>query len=189
LRYAGEFSGFRIAAGIGYQDRSDVVNNAGDIDTSAVLRGESEWSAALSVMHVPSGLFAQGHYARGNDVGTSFGPTLATPAGFGDARIWLIQAGITKNWFGLGNTSLYGEYGNATDYAKGGVGPAPVLQSNLLTSDTTIYGIGIVQQIDSAAMELYLGWRRFNVDLGVVGVGNIAEDQLDLVHGGARIRF
>ena len=29
---------------------------------------------------------------------------------------WLIQGGISKNWFGYGNTSLYGEYGKAKDW-------------------------------------------------------------------------
>ena len=28
----------------------------------------------------------------------------------------MVQAGIQKNWFGFGNTSLYGEYGKATDW-------------------------------------------------------------------------
>jgi hypothetical protein len=27
----------------------------------------------------------------------------------------LIQAGVSKNWFGYGNTSVYGEYGIADD--------------------------------------------------------------------------
>ena len=33
-----------------------------------------------------------------------------------DTAHWLIQAGISKNWFGIGNTALYGEYGVATDW-------------------------------------------------------------------------
>ena len=27
-----------------------------------------------------------------------------------DATSWQIQGGITKNWFGMGNTAIYGEY-------------------------------------------------------------------------------
>jgi hypothetical protein len=169
LRYAGEFSGFRVAAGIGYQHR-DPVNTAGDLDQSAAAllgRGESEWSAALSVMHVPSGIFAQGHYAKSNDMGFVAGR---------DANIWLIQAGITKNWFGLGNTSLYGEYGNADDFLKS-AGAAN-------TSEVKFWGIGVVQQLDAAAMEVYLGLRSFETQANAVSA-----DDLNLVHGGARIRF
>ena len=45
-----------------------------------------------------------------------------------------------------------------------------------------------MQQIDAAAMEVFLGWRRFETDvnLGVLGTDSV---DLDLVHGGARIRF
>ncbi len=37
-------------------------------------------------------------------------------------------------------------------------------------------------------MELYLGWRRFDGD-GTDGLGGTSSGELDLVHGGARIRF
>ena len=60
------------------------------------------------------------------------------------------------------------------------------------SSEVNFWGIGVVQQIDAAAMELYLGWRRFDTSvsgiLGADAVGNGSSD-LDLVHGGARIRF
>ena len=36
-----------------------------------------------------------------------------------DADQWLIQAGITKNWFGLGNTALFGEYSKSNDWGAG----------------------------------------------------------------------
>ena len=92
----------------------------------------------------------------------------------------MVQAGITKNWFGLGNTSFYGEYGNAENYIRASVA--------LANSDVDFYGIGVVQQIDAAAMELYLGWRRFETNVTGAGAGSGSSD-LDLVHGGARIRF
>ena len=34
----------------------------------------------------------------------------------GNAWMWQIQGGITKNWFGLGNTAIYGEYAKAKDW-------------------------------------------------------------------------
>ena len=174
LRYAGEHGGFRIAAGIGYQEQ-DLNNAPGGLDTGMTgslavpaaadptTRAESEWSGSLALMHVASGLFIQGHYARSD----FFNGT--------DARFWMVQGGITKNWFGLGNTSLYGEFGNAEDYAKS--------SAVLNASDVDFFGVGAVQQIDAAAMEIFLGWRRFEVDR------NGVSQDLDLVHGGARIRF
>ena len=99
----------------------------------------------------------------------------------------MIQAGITKNWFGMGNTSFYGEYGNAEDYIKSGAAGA-IAGLPLASSEVDFYGIGVVQQIDAAAMEVFLGWRRFETDVVGAGAGSGTSD-LDLVHGGARIRF
>jgi hypothetical protein len=73
--------------------------------------------------------------------------------------------------------------------------PATIELPNSNTSEVTIFGLGVVQQIDAAAMEIYLGWRRFEVDElttdGANGVtlqpGGVRD--IDLVHGGARIRF
>ena len=56
------------------------------------------------------------------------------------------------------------------------------------TSNVDFFGIGVVQQIDAAAMEVFLGWRRFETDVTGAGAGSGNSD-LDLVHGGARIRF
>ncbi len=72
---------------------------------------------------------------------------------------WLVQAGIAQNWFGIGRTTLYGEYGKAND--TGGVWSATL---NGTQSDMRYYGLGIVQAIDAAAMELYAGYRNYNLD-------------------------
>ena len=80
VRYAGEFSGVRVAAGIGMQKQS----NPGQLDAggvavsggsspacvgclqpgSTIARADTEWSGSLAFLHVPSGVFAQGHYAK-----------------------------------------------------------------------------------------------------------------------------
>ena len=188
LRYAGEFGGIRVAAGIGYQAQDSTNTQPIQLDTGA-RNIDNEWSGSLALMHVGSGLFAQGHYAESE----FFNGT--------DAKFWMVQAGITKNWFGLGNTSLYGEYGEAQDFIKGGVASGASNLSVLFpaaSSDATFFGIGVVQQIDAAAMELFLGWRRFEVDVsGLAGAGSLTtpgapgngSSDLDIVHGGARIRF
>jgi hypothetical protein len=167
LRYAGEFGGIRVAAGIGYQEQDGTLTQPIQLDTGP-RNIDNEWSGSLALMHVASGLFAQGHYAESEFTNG------------GDASFWMIQGGITKNWFGMGNTSLYGEYGNAKNFVSS--------ISVIAGSDVDFYGVGVVQQIDAAAMELYLGWRRFDGD-GTDGLGGTSSGELDLVHGGARIRF
>jgi hypothetical protein len=184
LRYAGEFGGIRVAAGIGYEAQDSSPTQTVQLDNGA-RNMDNEWSASLSFMHVATGLFAQGQYARSEFLNG------------GDATYWLVQAGITKNWFGLGNTSFYGEYGEATDFIKSGpaaTGNASPANLNYLagSSDVEFYGLGVVQQIDAAAMELYLSWRRFETNVTGVGAPNVSANgssDLDLIHGGARIRF
>ena len=180
VRYAGEHGGFRVAAGIGYQEQSPSDTQTVQLDTGARFI-DNEWSGSLALMHVASGLFAQGHYARSEFLNGT------------DAKFWMIQGGITKNWIGLGNTSFYGEYGEATDFIKSGSSVAANIGTVQVTtgfpaasSEVNFYGVGVVQQIDAAAMEVYLGWRRFEVD---VNNGGPLSTELDLVHGGARIRF
>jgi hypothetical protein len=135
---------------------------------------DNEWSGSLAIMHVASGLFAQGHYARSEFLNGEEGD------------FWMVQGGIAKNWTGMGNTAFYGEYGEANDYIKSGpVGTPAGFPAD--SSEVTFFGIGVVQNIDAAAMELYLGWRRFESDVVEAGVADSAD--LDLVHGGARIRF
>ena len=175
VRYAGEFGGIRVAAGIGYEAQDPSATQLIQLDNGARSM-DNEWSASLALMHVASGLFVQGHYARSEFLNGT------------DANFWMVQGGITKNWFGLGNTSFYGEYGEATDFGKAGSTAAPFVPPDpLTTTQVDFFGLGAVQQIDAAAMEVFLGWRRFEVD--TVFGPNVASDRLDLVHGGARIKF
>ena len=84
----------------------------------------------------------------------------------------MLRAGIAKNWFGIGNTVLYGEY-NSWDNEN-------------VNNEATMWGLGIVQNVDAAALELYVAYKNLSVD--DVQVGNINEDA-HLLISGARIKF
>jgi hypothetical protein len=178
IRYAGEFGGIRVAAGIGYEQQDPSSTQLIQLDNGARAM-DHEWAGSLAAMHVASGLFVQGHYAKSEFLNGA------------DAHFWMVQGGITKNWFGLGNTSFYGEYGRANDYIKIGTNAAPFALTNTTgSSEVTFFGLGVVQQIDAAAMEVFLGWRRFETEVsGSAIAGANGSSDLDLVHGGARIRF
>jgi len=155
---------------------------------------------SASLLHVPSGLFAQGswiRFERPNQV------TEVTKTD--DGTLWHIQAGIAKNWFGMGNTALYGEYAKGTDL-QGTFSNSISLQDANATNEYTMWGLGIVQNIDAASMELYVGYRRHSLDrdaagliaagaLGALGIvqGPVAAggavDDIHIVHGGMRIGF
>jgi hypothetical protein len=248
LRYAGEFSGFRLAAGIGYEDSTDRQTSALGSTTIATSTGTlalpgagpndllgpdpevKAWGAGLSVLHVPSGLFAQGHYMAaefscitGNPAATTVTGVSGTTAsnlatGYwgqttdcrSDATQWLVQAGITKNWFGLGNTALYGEWGSNDGWGAGigpgrnasaAVIPGATTVNGIVDTSMTVWGVGIVQQVDAAASTLYLVYRHFSPDITCTGAGSICsgsaggaakgldvEDQ-QFIMGGAVVKF
>ena len=215
LRYAGEFSGFRVAAGIGYEDATDKPTNVGPVPggqaglagpANLVDAGEVKaWGAGLSVLHVPSGLFAQGHYMAANFDNPN--PATNPVTGYWgqvkdhkDSTQWLVQAGITKNWFGFGNTALFGEYSKSNDWGAGdGAGrnfsvasiPGAVAVNGVTSTELTVYGAGITQNIDAAATELYLNWRHFSADITAGGAqpSKLQTEDFDAIIGGARVKF
>jgi hypothetical protein len=216
LRYAGEFSGFRIAAGIGYENATDRATAATPGQGPANLAGprpEAEaWGGSLAVMHVPTGLFAQGHYmaaefsCNGATAGGYWGQSIDCKS---DADQWLVQAGIAKNWTGLGNTAFYLEYGVSKDWGSTlGLGrsyaatlPGTTAVDGVTGSELTVWGIGVVQNIDAAATELYLSARHFEADVTCTGDGlgscdaagalstKLATEDFLAVIGGARVKF
>jgi hypothetical protein len=187
LRYAGEFSGFRLAAGIGYISNSsglgDVTEDpiSGNFALStqcaanAPPKGDgcepTQLKGSASILHVATGLYLTGAYVRqDNDV-----------AGRDDTTMWYLNGGIAKNWTGLGNTVLYGEYArvdNALDNFN--VSDATFVAN----AESTMWGLGVVQNIDAAAMELFLSYKNFSADVP----GQDVKD-FDVVLGGARIKF
>jgi hypothetical protein len=188
IRYANEFNGFRLAGTVGYERVADIAT-PGVVDPANVAFTGNRpditvWGFALSAMHVPTGLFVQGHYNHADFGGNIIG----APSGYwGESTThkkpgdhWLIQAGISKNWFGYGNTSVYGEYGIANDWgadfttggttigrnfaAPGGTtGFTPV--NGVTETEMRMWGIGIAQNIAAAATDIYLGYRHFDADI------------------------
>ncbi len=213
LRYANEFSGFRIAAGIGYERSRDRATDATLDPASAAFVGPAPdieaWGGAVSVMHVPSGLFVQGHWTQSdyNDPGhvangywgSTGGPTKK------DATHWLIQGGIAKNWFGIGNTALYAEYGKENDFGAESAGRSYTTANftavtGVNDTEMSMWGLGISQEVNAAASTLYLGYRHFDADISCktancgssatgATTGSLPTEAIDVVVGGARVRF
>ena len=196
LRYAGEFSGFRVAAAVSYSKVTDVEPDGAVIIvpiTSDIDQRKLQGSA--SILHVASGLFVSGSYVNLSFHGSGTADicdALSSCAGSNrpDVTMWYLLGGISKNWTGLGNTVVYGEYGNVQDGAAGrnfGTG-----FDIINTSDATMWGVGVVQNIDAAAMELYLAYKRFTGEmtgLPAGDFGNTSVEDFSMVMGGARIKF
>jgi predicted porin len=161
LRYAGEFSGFQVAAGLGWRHDEDFTIKLVDVTSITIGTGDVETILASgSVKHVQSGLFMSAYYA---DQDWDLGLNLKT---------WTVQGGISSKWLtNLGATTAFAEY-SETDASITGLGSA----------DIPVYGVGFVQSIDAAAMDLFVGYRQYDLD-------ELVGEKVDLIHGGARIRF
>ena len=64
---------------------------------------------------------------------------------------------------------------------------------NVTDTEMTVWGIGITQNIDAAATELYLNYRHFCADItcssGNGCLNGSADRDFDAVIGGARMKF
>jgi len=162
LRYAGEFNGIRLAAGVGYREQENI---GGAIAATT----DKVWLGSGSIMHVPTGLFVSGGVgSRDRDRNNA-----------GDDFVhWHGQLGIERNWFGIGNTTFFGEYG-ASDFDVED-GPAGNINNG------TFWGIGFVQAISAAASDVYVGYRNYEADnLNGVGRG----DDIGVFQAGMIVRF
>ncbi len=166
LRYAGEFSGFRVAAAVSYGKNAGNTTDAEDNASTATLPSFGDgadlrkWQGSASVLHVATGLFLTGAYVNQSYNGTSGELKFDAIAGANrpDTEMWYLLGGITRNWTGLGNTALYGEYGRFEGGADGLLVRRASSSSN---TEVSFWGIGVVQHIDAAAMEVYLSYRNF----------------------------
>ena len=235
VRYANDFNGVQLAGIVGYEKIKDRETPSTIDPTAAFWTGAAPnitaIGFALSAMHMPTGLFIQGHwnhvdYDSPNHVTSGYwgdsGGTTQKPS-----TQWLIQAGISKNFLGYGATSVYAEYGQALDWGASGAGrdfagtsatsgcpgansvctPAianfvPV--NGVISTTETMWGLGIVQKFNSAATDLYLGYRHFDADItctgaataqgacaGAAGGGakKLPSEGIDVVVSGARVLF
>lgn len=179
LRYAGEGGGFKFAAGVAYGQFTDGTGSLSNdnVCASPGLGGECQEAEVVtgsaSIIHVSTGLFVTAGAAR-----REFDNIEALNSFDEENTWWGVRGGVSRRFNSLGKTAIYAEYQmHENDNFRGDLG---------LTSEAEIMGAGIVQKIDAAAMELYLGYRHVEVD-----DNDPANefDTLDVVTAGARIKF
>jgi predicted porin len=178
LRYAGEFSGIRIAAGIGYQKLTDVNNGDGNggcrnIGGNAAVSNVNCEALGMSgsVMHTATGLFLTGAYGKHKDKqvsGTSF---LGVAAKDTTSGYW-VQGGIEQKWTSLGKTTVFAEYSKhdvGTQVTAGDTLRTYNGGSTVMGSEVKFIGFGINQAIDAAAADFYIHYRQFAAGYNLVG--------------------
>jgi predicted porin len=205
LRYAGEFAGLKVAAAIGYLEITDGPETKHECQATGDGAGPDERchhvGGSISVLHEVSGLFVNVGAGQVKDDVIDTVPAFSGSNPDNKSSFWSVQAGIEKKFIPLGKTTVYGEY---YDYSGGAisrtVGAGDALNTILAvpaqvwSSDLQVYGFGVAQGIDAAAMVLYLSYRHVEGDLTLVenGTSNLAKasfEDLDLVQAGAIIKF
>jgi hypothetical protein len=170
-----------------------------------------------SVMHVPSGLFAYGLWQREENNGTQFqalafanGKSHFVNSEANDNDTWFAKVGIKRAWMPLGATVIWGEGGQYNDMFSGlcGLpfggeepnacisnvptainkdGTAFVTPTSITDSEVDRWGVGVVQEIDSAAMHLFARWQHLELDLH--GVQAFTNSDGDLATNGKKVNF
>jgi predicted porin len=187
LRYAGEFGGFRVAAGIGYREDRDFALPSGVCTSDDCDRRATGWLGSGSVMHVASGLFVTGGGGKRNNF--NIGAIGSSDNRDVDSDFWQLTGGISKNFFGPGNTVVYGEYAQHND------GLRPQF-TEVTASEVTFWGFGVIQNIDAAALELFASYKHYeanfdrnNGTLANPNIGHVEFKDFDVILTGARIKF
>ena len=161
-RYSGEFNGIKIAAAAAYNEVNDSKYNQ-------VFNVDADYfQAGLYLQHVPTGIFGLVNYGRLENNLSSASDNPET---------WYVKAGIRTRMNALGHTVFYGEYLNGQD---GGFDD---------NSELEVFGFGVVQEVDAAAMSVWLKYRNLSYEDDFhQGPVNGIED-FDYVGVGAIINF
>jgi hypothetical protein len=197
LRYAGEFGQIRVAGGVGYRQEPGSLLGAD--------QKQKTWLANAGIMHVPSGLFVQGAYGDIDTGETSFGAFV--PVGLGpDYSIgmkgWHALGGIEQKAFSVGKTTFFVEYADID--ADRGRSYGDCFGEDLVcytdqSAGLKWWGLGVVQAIDAAAMDLYATFRQYDADAdlaygakwddGSLRFGEEGKLDAKVFMAGARIKF
>lgn len=211
LRYAGEIGRFRLAGGIGYQEDTEFNAPAGGITAGAASVvctsncdvKSSEVKGSAAILHVDTGLFLTGaagirELTGSNGAGLA-GRNYAGP----DLTWWYLAGGISKNFFGIGKTVLYGEYiqsrgglEQVSFLANGANGYlANTAATGRSNSEVQQWGVGVTQYVDAAALELFVSYKNYSLDAsGFVSTPNLNASgsgvaDISVVIAGTRINF
>ena len=127
-----------------------------------------------------------------------------------DASFYYIKPGLlVERLFNAGHTAFYAEHGKWHDFLGRNADTELVAglagfeeeevcdprKACLVSgSEATIWGFGVVQKIDSAEMELFLGFRLYEADIDLVDkagakLPSVALDDFATVMSGAVIEF
>jgi len=180
LTYSNTWGDFKVLGKAGYGEVSD--ENIG-CSTKTGPTDCQLFGAAGTVMHVPTGLFVYGGYAQNKD--NRSGVVEDT------SSMYFIQGGIEQKWIPLGKTTVFGEYRHDDGGSKNGVNISNAGLGNGTLGSTSLnfIGAGVIQNIEPAAMDLYVMYRHADGDIANTAGVSTSLDAFDSVIAGALMRF
>jgi len=184
LTYKNTWGDFNILAKGGWEHSSDEnLTGCAPFSATGATREDCDWwGGAATIQHAPTGLYAYGGFGQTIDHGVNE----IDPDAEGTSSMWFIQGGIEQKWIALGKTTVFGEYrhddvGSRTNKSFDG--------GYVHDGDINFWGAGVVQNIENAAMDLYVIYRHADGDL-TNSIDTTADlDAFDVVITGARIQF
>jgi hypothetical protein len=199
LRYAGEGGGFTFEGAIAYTELTDgtdeVIGNTLGLDQNTLV-------GSFSVLHNATGLnftFSAGNREWQSAALDSDGVT-RTPD---DTSFIYTKLGWIAKLTPLGPTAFYGEYGWFKDFITvidptGDLAGLPAelnpTAARITGNEADVWGLGVVQHIEAAEMQVYLGYRHHTVEFDLVdGAGAAVASQgvedFDTLIAGSKIAF
>ena len=155
-RYAGEHHGFKLAVAAAYNEVTDNrYNNIGGPGGLAVPDMDY-FQLGVYVQHVATGLFGLFNYG---DLDVEDGPS--------SVETYYFKGGLRTKWNHLGATIFYGEYLRGNDGAVGNIVDAETddILDTISGSELDVWGLGIVQEVDAAAMSVWIKYRNLSLDV------------------------
>lgn len=203
VRYEQEVAQFQIEAGIAYGQYTDAGNDSTFVSCVDNTKGAHcrSLGGAISILHEPTGLytnFAAGWFKDDDVAGNA---AFAGLDADNETTFWAAEAGIRRQWHELGPTTLFGQYyalqggANARETVAAGdaINSFGGTSAKIYTSDVTMWGVGIAQDISKASIKLYTLYRHFDADVTLTDGATVQAsnplESLDIVMTGAIIKF
>lgn len=173
LYYKSVWGNLKVSAVGTYSDTTDS-------DLGAPPGGKLEYiQAAVYLQHLPSGLFAIGSWGNLDQT--------PNPLHFAETNAYYVKGGARLKLVALGATVPYGEYLRGDDGAFVRFDDGKDVTMKIINgSETTYWGFGVVQEIDAAAMSMWLRYRQHEIELPGTG---IRTDDIKTVVFGSFIAF
>ena len=142
-RWEGGYQQFKGKAGVGYREGGVFTGLQPLLAFPMLAYADKTYSGGLSVMHAPTGWFADGAYGHTDLTGTLGGPGVGKPT----IVTWEVRTGVEEHWVqGLGKTTVYVEYADMKldNILNGLTGPKDT------STDVKWWGVGVVQALNEA---------------------------------------